>query len=74
MNRIDDKDVASAPYLLRYTLRQMKAMATTLDTYHKWLNDSLDKMNKPQPDSKVFRMVSEKELWDNRNKAYKYWM
>jgi hypothetical protein len=65
-----------APLLLRFTISQMQKTSSTLLTFEGWLRSRLDNYNKPifLSNSNIFRFLSEKELWERRNKVYEYWM
>jgi hypothetical protein len=54
----------------------MQKMTSTLVTYNDWLKSRLNTFNEEQfiSKSQVFKLVTEKELWKGRNKAYQYWM
>ncbi|MCO5238890.1 MAG: hypothetical protein M9904_02435 [Chitinophagaceae bacterium] len=69
-------NLKKAPLHLRYTLNQMQKSTSTLVTYHSWLTSRLNLLNNEQfkSESKVFKLVPEKELWEKRNAAYQYWM
>jgi hypothetical protein len=76
LKKVSEYNLKKAPWPLSYTLGQMQKMASTLVTYNGWLKKRLDPLNEEKfsSNSKVFKFVSEKELWKNRNQAYKYWM
>lgn len=76
LKKVSNYNLKKAPWPVNFTLNQMQKMTSTLVTYNSWLKTRLNSLNEEQFKSKstVFKLVSEKELWKNRNKAYQYWM
>ena len=76
LKKVSNYNLKKAPWPVKYTLSQMQKMTSTLVTYNNWLKTRLNSLNEEQfkSNSTVFKLVSEKELWKNRNKAYQYWM
>lgn len=76
LKKVSGYNLKKAPWPVKYTLGQMQKMTSTLVTYHSWLKTRLNSLNEEQfkSNSTVFKLVSEKELWKNRNQAYQYWM
>lgn len=75
------KEVASlelrkVPVIVRFPVRKMRDISSTLLTYQEWLNSRLNMYNQEQfkSDNKIFSFKSESDLWNSRNKAYAYWM
>lgn len=65
-----------APLLIKYVLKQMQLTCKTLLAFYDWALSRLVNYN-TQPEnnhSKVFRFKPEDDLWNNRNKAYDYWL
>jgi hypothetical protein len=69
-------DMKRIPFLLRFGGVQLKKMSRTLLQYFNWLEKEVNVLNTEtfKSKSKTFKFTSEKELWQNRNKAYTYWM
>jgi hypothetical protein len=76
LKKVSGYNLKKAPWPVKYTLSQMQKMTSTVITYSSWLKSRLISLNEEQftSDSKVFKLVSEKELWKNRNQVYQYWM
>lgn len=76
LKKVSGYNLRKAPWPVKYTLSQMQKMTSTVITYNSWLKSRLTSLNEEQftSDSKVFKLVSEKELWKNRNQVYQYWM
>lgn len=76
LKKAKDLNVKKMPWSFRFCAVQMKKMSSTLLQYFKWLEKELHSLNTEQfkSPSKTFKFTSEKELWQNRNKAYQYWM
>ncbi len=76
LKKVSGYNLKKAPWPVKYTLSQMQKMTSTVITYNSWLKSRLTTLNEDQftSNSKVFKLVSEKELWNNRNQAYQYWM
>ncbi len=76
LEKVNSYSLEKAPLFVSYTLRQMQKTGETLLTYNSWLHSELEQYNSKQyhTPSKLFRFKSETELWNNRNKAYSYWM
>ncbi len=76
LKKVSGYNVKKAPWPLKYTLKQMKKMTSTLLTYNDWLKTRLNSLNEEhfKSEKTVFKFVPEKELWKNRNEAYQYWM
>jgi hypothetical protein len=76
LKKVNTYNLKKAPIHLRYTLSQMQKMTSTVVTYNNWLKSRLKTFNEEQFTSKaqVFKLVTEKELWERRNKVYQYWM
>lgn len=76
LKKVSGYNLKKAPWPVKYTLSQMQKMTSTVITYNSWLKSRLTTLNEDQftSKSKVFKLVSEKELWNNRNQAYQYWM
>lgn len=76
LKKVSEYKRQKAPWPVRFTLRQMQKMSSTVVTYNSWLKSRLNLFNEDQfaGKSRVFRLVSEKELWKNRNQVYQYWM
>jgi len=76
LKKVSGYNLKKAPWPLSYTLGQMQKMTSTLLTYNSWLKSRLNSLNEEQfkSNTTVFKFVSEKELWRNRNQAYQYWM
>ncbi|MGN6533913.1 MAG: hypothetical protein ACTHK0_19385 [Ginsengibacter sp.] len=74
--KVSGYHVQKAPWSVNYTLAQMQKMTSTLVTYNNWLKSRLNSLNEEQFKSSAatFKLVPEKELWQNRNQAYQYWM
>lgn len=69
-------DLNKTPWPMKYTLRQMQKMTSTLVTFNSWLKTRLSPFNETKFKSKsqAFHLISEGELWKNRNPVYQYWM
>ncbi|MFZ4056987.1 MAG: hypothetical protein ACOYKE_02560 [Ferruginibacter sp.] len=76
LKKISAYNLKKAPWPIRYTLSQMQKLASSITTYNKWLKKHLTSYNEDSSTgkSKVFRLVSENELWKERNPVYNYWM
>lgn len=76
VNKIHSLNVEDIPLMMRFPISQLKKMSKTLVKYNSWKESNLDKFNTPQFKDKesVFVLTTEKDLWENRNKAYSYWM
>ncbi len=76
LKKVAASNLKKTPFLLRYTVGQMQKMSSTLVTYSEWLESHLNCLNTEQfkSESKEFKLLTEKELWRKRNKAYQYWM
>ncbi|MCG2612793.1 hypothetical protein LZZ85_00820 [Terrimonas sp. NA20] len=76
LKKVHNYNARRAPWPIRYTLGQMQKMTSTLVTYNSWLKKRLDVLNEERfkGESNLFKFVSEKELWKDRNQAYQYWM
>lgn len=76
LETVSKYNLKKTPLYLKYTLRQMQKTTSTLVTYHSWLTSRFNLLNNEQfkSESKVFKMVPEKEMWEKRNTAYQYWM
>ncbi|WP_407526295.1 hypothetical protein PDL71_05180 [Lacibacter sp. MH-610] len=76
LEKVSTYKLSKVPWPLRYTLRQMQSMTSTLITFQNWLSSRLEPLNESQLQgkSKFFKYVPEEYLWKKRNKAYKYWM
>lgn len=76
LKRVTNYNLSRAPWPARLVLREMQKISSTLITYTEWYNSRLSKMNTEQFATKNthFRFTSERELWNNRNPAYEYWM
>ena len=76
LNKINEFKANNAPLTVRYFLIQLQKMASTLITYFSWLKKGLSHLNAVQFTSKSneFKLVSEQELWKNRNQSYHYWL
>jgi len=76
LKNVKKLDLKELPWVFRYCGFQVQRMTSTLLQYFTWLEKELDCLNKEQfkSQSKTFKFTSEKELWENRNKAYNYWM
>jgi hypothetical protein len=76
LKKVNSYNLKKAPVPIKYTLSQMQKMTSTLVTYNDWLKSRLNTFNEEQfiSKSQVFKLVTEKELWKGRNKAYQYWM
>ena len=76
LKKVKKLDLKDLPWAVRYCGFEMQKMTNTLLQYFTWLEKELDCLNTEQfkSQSKTFNFTSEKELWENRNKAYQYWM
>ncbi len=76
LNKISTVDIKKIPHPARFVFKQMKDVSLLLLKYNSNMNSRLDFYNKPQFKSKsdIFKFKSEKQMWESRNKAYKYWM
>ena len=76
LEKIMHYNVKRAPWPVKFTLKKMQNMSSTLLTYSGWQELQLSGFNKTQFKSKspILNFASEKELWTKRNKAYTYWM
>lgn len=76
LNKVKKLEPKELPWSFRYFGVQMKKMSSTLLQYFAWLEKEIEPLNTEQfkSQSKTFKFTSEKELWENRNKAYDYWM
>lgn len=76
LRKAADLNPKKIPRLFRYTPIQLQKLSSTLVTFNTWLHSRLTPMNQPRHSSEAteFKFVSEKELWENRNHAYQYWM
>lgn len=74
LKKVANYNLHKAPWPVKFTLSQMQKMTSTLVTYNTWLKKRLDALNEDKDKESVFKLVSEKELWKNRNQAYQYWM
>ena len=76
LKEVKTLDLKDLPWGYRYCGHQILKMTSTLVQYFTWLEKELDCLNQEQfkSHSKTFKFTSEKELWENRNKAYQYWM
>lgn len=76
LKKVTNYNLYKAPWPVKFTLSQMQKMTSTLVTYNSWLKKRLNAFNEDncQSHETVFKLVSEKELWKNRNQVYQYWM
>lgn len=76
LKAIGGYNIKNAPLPIRFPLNQIKKMTSTLVTYNEWLDSRLTPLNEDNVDNECsdFKLITEKELWDNRNHAYQYWM
>lgn len=76
LKKVSNYNLHKAPWPVKFTLSQMQKMTSTLVTYNSWLKKRLKALNddNSQNNETVFTLVSEKELWKNRNQVYQYWM
>ena len=76
LKRLSQANIKKAPFFLRFPLRRMARMSSTLLTFKQWHDMQLVKFNTPQfkQQGSFFLMVTEKELWEKRTKAYDYWL
>jgi hypothetical protein len=76
LKKVARYDLKRTPWPMSYTLRQMQGMTTTLITYSEWLMIKINTFNQQQfkTNSQTFKLVSETEMWEGRNQAYRYWM
>jgi hypothetical protein len=76
LNKVNKYNLKKVPFPFKYTLTQMQKMASTIVTYNDWQKSRLNSLNDEQfksNGSQVFKHISERELWNNRNQAYQYW-
>lgn len=76
VNMLAEFDLKKCNLFIRYPISQIKSLSSTILTYEGWLKSNLIKYNKEQFHSEkdIFLFKPEDELWENRNKAYNYWM
>ena len=63
-------------WVVSFLLSELKKTSITLLDYTSWLKETMYPYNNEffLSDSNDFKNNNESELWDNRNKSYKYWI
>ena len=76
LQKVGTYNLESTHFVVRFALTQMQKVADTLLSFNCWMHSRLDEaMNKSKFNApKNFVLKTEKELWNERNKAYDYWM
>ena len=76
LTAVSSIDLKNVPLVVKYPVRKMKHISSTLLTYNGWLKSRLSTYNQEQfcSEQKIFSFKSESDLWNSRNKAYAYWM
>lgn len=76
LQKVGSYNPDSAHFVVRFALTQMQKVADTLLTFNGWMHSRLDEaMNKSKFNApKNLVLKTEKELWNERSKAYDYWM
>lgn len=76
LKKVSNYKLEKTPWAVKFTLRQMQKMTSSIITYSDWQKTRLNNLNEAhfKSDNSVFKFVSEKELWQSRNQVYEYWM
>lgn len=76
LQKVGTYELKNTHLVVRFALTQMQKVADTLLTFNGWMHSRLDEaMNKSKFKApKNFVLKTENELWNERNKAYDYWM
>lgn len=73
--RMAQYNLNNVPYFLKFPMLEMKELSATLLLLDSNMGDKLDSFNtSPYSPGKEFKLKTEKELWEERCKAYSYIM
>jgi hypothetical protein len=73
--KLKNVDLKNAPWPYKLPLTELKKTSSHLSLFRKWTLSKLEQYNSPMFETKsTFELLPENEHWNNRNKAYTYWM
>lgn len=76
LQKVSNLDVKKIPFYAKFPVKQLKKLTSTILLYIDWMESRLKIYNTEHfiSSNSVFVFKSERKLWEERNKAYSYWL